>query len=429
MADLQFVRRLYPVFGGLLPLLLAGAALGSSYRGSEPRASVQVALPVKGGFPRGVRARVRIGSTTFWAHPSNPSRGKTRLRIPVRYIRAAAAETGSSVLRVRVRLMARHRDMLDTIVTVRADSSVRGGANAPGDSERLRWAPPRLNDPRTVMVASGQDPYILNLPTTNDYVVELPRGGVHGTVEINGGHNVVLIGGEVTVPRSANQHDNGADNTDTAIYVRGSTGTVHIEGVVIRAQPATQFDGIDVNAPLASVQVENVRMEDVYGSRSSEHADVIQTWGGAKALRVDRLSANGDYQGLTIAPALGRVASTELEKVDLKAEAPPPALAEATRGGGIMLWLTSGTGSCEASPVTLQEVYIANETSRLASADTVWPSPASRLPCGPVLAHNAVSWPALPVNGSVALEAPPGGPFVPQGVAGSSYVSPGYASG
>ncbi len=292
----------------------------------------------------------------------------------------------------------------------------------------LKWAPPTLTAPTVVTVASGHDPDVLNLNTRRDYTVRLPPTGIHGTVEINGGHNVVLIGGKITVPSTANQTDNGADGTDTAIYIRASTGTVHIEGVLIRADPDTEFDGIDVNAPEATVQVENVRVEDVYGSMTTEHADVIQTWGGAKALDVDNLTANGDYQGLTISPDLGSVGSADIENVDLTAEPRPAALAANTVGGGIMLWLTAGTNTCQSSPVALHKVYISDLTDRIEPVNTVWPSPSSGLACDPTVTGNSVSWPALPVTGSVTLGAPSQGPFVPEGVAGNAYTSPGYAT-
>jgi hypothetical protein len=256
--------------------------------------------------------------------------------------------------------------------------------------------------------------------------VELPPEGMHGTLEINGGHDVVLIGGEITVPSTANQTDNGADDTDTALYVRAATGTVHIEGVLIRADPGVMFDGIDVNAPEATVQVENVRMEDVYGTRTAEHADVIQTWGGVKELDIDGLSANGDYQGVTVAPALGAVGPVHLDDVDMTAEAAPPDLAADSSGGGIMLWLTRGTTTCESPPVTLQDVYIANRTGRIRSADSAWPSPASGLACASVADGETLTWPGLPVSGGVIMGSPPDGSFVPVGLAGNTYTSPGY---
>ena len=212
--------------------------------------------------------------------------------------------------------------------------------HSPPPLEKLTWGRPKLRQATVVHASNGENPAILSLDPRRDYVVKLPRQGLDGTLEINGGHNVVLIGGEVEVPSSANQTDNGADGTDTAIYVRASTGTVHIEGVLIKADEDTLYDGIDVNAPEATVQVENVRVEDVYGSLRTEHADVIQTWGGVKELDVDRLSANGDYQGLTVAPDLGRVGSVHLKHVDLSAEAPRRALPHRR----------SGAASCSGSP-------------------------------------------------------------------------------
>jgi hypothetical protein len=297
---------------------------------------------------------------------------------------------------------------------------------SPPARERLAWAPPRMKGAAVVHVPDGENPAILRLSTTRDYVVKLPPRGLHGTLEINGGHDVRLIGGEVKVPSSVNQTDNGADGSDTAIYVRAATGTVHIEGVLIKADTDTQFDGIDVNAPRARVQVENVRVKDVYGSLTTEHADVIQTWGGVRELDVDRLTARGDYQGLTIAPALGDVGTVHLKHVDMTAEAAPPSLAEGTVGGGIMLWLTSGTSTCQSASVTLAHVYIANRTARIRSANTVWPSPASKLGCAPVVSAHSLRWPRLPVSGAVNLGYPPRGSFVPEGVAGNDYRSPGY---
>lgn len=276
-------------------------------------------------------------------------------------------------------------------------------------------------------VQSGLDPDKLNLSTSRDYVLVLPPQGIHGTIWINGGHNVVLIGGEITVPSSANQTDNGADDTDTAIYVQGSTGTVHIEGVLINADPNVMFDGIDVNAPGATVDVENVRMENVYGSSTTEHADVIQTWGGASALRVDHLTAAGDYQGLTIAPALGTLGMADIRNVDLTLTESPAALAATTTGGGYMIWLTEGTTTCNSSPASFTNVYVANEADHVANSNTVWPPSTAALPCRSTLSADEVSWPGLPITGAVTLGSPTAGPFVPAGTAGNKYQSPGYA--
>lgn len=295
-------------------------------------------------------------------------------------------------------------------------------------SRMLAWAPPALSDPTTIELASGEDPDIVNLNPQQDYVLRMPAGGIHGTVEINGGHNVVLIGGEITVPSTANQTDNGQDDTDTALYIRGATGTVHVEGVLIDADPDVQYDAVDINAPQATVHIENVRVEDVWGSENTEHADVIQTWGGVKDLRVDRLTANGDYQGLTIDPNLGSVGSAEIENVDLADDARPSALAATTVGGGYMIWLTSGDDTCNAPTTTFENVYLDNLTNRVPDTNTMYPpSTGTSLPCAGVLSGDQMTWPDLPITGVVTLGTPPGGSFVPPGVAGLSYQSPGYS--
>ena len=238
---------------------------------------------------------------------------------------------------------------------------------------KLAWAPPIMQAPTTIGLKSGSDPEHLQLSPKHDYVLNMPPDGLHGTLEIDGGHNVTLIGGSVIVPSTANQTDNGKDNTDTAIYIRHSTGTIHIEGVLIKADHNVQYDGIDINAPKATVQIENVRVENIYGSATTEHADVIQPWGGVHLLEVDNLTADGDYQGLTINPNPASV-TADIRNVDLTADPRPAALAAHTSGGGIMLWLTGQTSCSAAARARLENVYVNNQSGRVATARTVWPS-------------------------------------------------------
>lgn len=299
-----------------------------------------------------------------------------------------------------------------------------GAAGTTPRSATLAWAPPLLVQPQTIRLPTTS--IHLELSTARDYVLTLPPTGMVGTLWIEGGHNVRLVGGSITVPATANQEDNGSDNTDTAIYVKNATGTVHIEGVAIAAQTNTLFDGIDISAPKATVQIENVRISRVFGSDTSMHADVVQTWGGVARLRIDRLSANGDYQGLTIDPDLGPVGSVDIRHTNLTVDPVPPALAAATSGGGHMLWLTQGTDTCTSARVHLSDVYIdARRSTGMRGANVVWPqASATSLPCRAVLQNGRVSWPQLPVTGSVTLGAPPGGPFVPPGSVGNGYRSP-----
>lgn len=297
-----------------------------------------------------------------------------------------------------------------------------------GHQTPLTWSPPRLVAPTTISLPTTSAHLQLN--PAKDYILKLPAAGLTGSLWIEGGHNVVMIGGTITVPSTANQTDNGADNTDTGIYVKNATGTVHIEGVAIGAQTNVMFDGIDINAPLATVQIENVRITKLWGSDTMMHADAVQTWGGVGTLRIDRLSADGDYQGLTIDPDLGPVGNVDIQDTDLTIDPIPSQLLSESKGGGHMIWLTKGASTCNApSSVTLQNVYVNNTTTSLglSPADLVWPQATNtNLSCASVDRNGSFSWPHLPVTGTVTLGAPPGGQFVPAGVAGSNYVSPGY---
>jgi hypothetical protein len=316
--------------------------------------------------------------------------------------------------------------LLVSPIKARAATLADGSAFSADQATNLAWAPPSLVDPQTIDVPDSVQH--LALSHSRDYVLKLPAGGRTGALWIDGGHNVVLIGGQITIPSSANQVDNGEDDTDTGIYIDGATGTVHIEGVLITGQPNVMFDGIDVNAPLATIQIENVRVDNVWGSDTTEHADVIQTWGGFKNLRIDHLTANGDYQGLTIDPDLGSEGTADIRNVDLTLDPPPAALASTTVGGGHMIWLSNQTKSCKsATSIRFSNVYVDTTNPRVPSMNTVWPEAhSSDLPCPGTLSGNSVTWPSLPVTGSVTLGSPLGGSFVPSGVAGLNYTSPGY---
>lgn len=288
------------------------------------------------------------------------------------------------------------------------------------DPNHLRWSSPALKNP-VVLHASTRGNHF-DLSTTRDYIIVVPRPRLLGTLWIEGGHNVVVVGGHITVPAWANQRDNGADDTDTGIYVEGASGTVHLEGLLIDAMPDVMFDAIDINAPRAAVEIERVRVNGLYGSDRAEHADAVQTWGGVRELRIDELSVVGDYQGLTIDPDLGPVGNVEIDNADLTLQAVPARLRGISVGGGHMVWLTRGADSCESGHVRLSDVYVNDQISRkVPPADTVWPARNSSLPCRARIRAGRASWPRLPVSGFVALSEPRGGPFVPTRLVGGNY--------
>ena len=91
-------------------------------------------------------------------------------------------------------------------------------------------------------------------------------------------------------------------------------------------------------------------------------------------------------------------------------------------------WFTYGTSSCASYPITLSNVYVKEPNGTLAD-NAVWPDPANSYPGGCQGAYNGglASWPTLStLTGGVTTGLPPGGDYVPSGVAGINYISPGY---
>jgi hypothetical protein len=162
---------------------------------------------------------------------------------------------------------------------------------------KLTWAPPKLMNPITETVTP--DHRNLKLDPNRDYVVVLPRTPVTlpGGVEISGGHNVVMIGGVVQVPSMGETSD---VKKRRGFYLKGQTGTIHIEGVRMTGDLSDGFN-LDEREG-ATVQIQNVQVDLVHGSHDGHHADVLQTWAGPRILRVDGLRAATEYQGFFLLP-------------------------------------------------------------------------------------------------------------------------------
>jgi hypothetical protein len=284
-------------------------------------------------------------------------------------------------------------------------------SSASGRTE-LRWAPPQLHRPVTIKLGRGRS--VLDLDNRRDYILVFPNGLKRGATTIKGGRNVIVRGGWATVPPGGRE-----DADRQAIYIKGSVGTVHLEGLLLQGTRGVSWDAIDINAPRARVQIENVRVEGVSGSFEGWHADVVQPFGGVRELRIDRLSATSNYQGLQIPTDLRRVGGVSVQNVDLSYFDTRPSM------GGKLLWLTSGADSCRSPQVSLNEVYVQPKAGR-ALASTVWPMVDSSLGCRAVAGAGAVSWPGLGVRGQVRAGSPPGGSFVPRSRVGLGYRTPGF---
>jgi hypothetical protein len=149
-----------------------------------------------------------------------------------------------------------------------------GSVPASPTSTLLRWAPPALVNPITIVLGTGET--TTTMDPNQDYIIQMPSTKKVGYTYLIGGHNIVIMGGYVTIPVSG---DTTNDAPSRAIYVKNATGTVHIEGLLVDASGGGMSDGIDISAPAATVQVENVRVDGIFGYANEFHADVDR--GGA----------------------------------------------------------------------------------------------------------------------------------------------------
>jgi hypothetical protein len=144
---------------------------------------------------------------------------------------------------------------------------------------------------------------------------------------------------------------------------------------------------------------------------------VLQTWGNAAELRVDRLSGDSDYGGILLqAEFNGPHGPVELRRTNVVGQ---PSARQ-------LFWVANQSG---AGPVALDEVWVDVPPERgggLSQAvrptnDLVIGSDSEGRP--------TASWPEATepaIVGMVTEGSPPGGDFVPTGVAGIGYESPGY---
>jgi hypothetical protein len=151
-----------------------------------------------------------------------------------------------------------------------------------------------LTSPITIYLSN--DNHSLKLDASKDYRLIMPKTVLDvgtGTLSINGGRNVVLVGGELT-----------SRGTGGTIRATNQSGTLHIEGLHISG--ASLKEGIQFqNESKAVVQLQNIRFDTVHGSYSGHHADLIQFWGGGpETMRIDRLTGSTTYQGFMFQDAV-----------------------------------------------------------------------------------------------------------------------------
>ncbi|MGJ3239841.1 MAG: putative Ig domain-containing protein [Anaerolineae bacterium] len=287
----------------------------------------------------------------------------------------------------------------------------------------LRWAPPELDNPTTINVRTSGNRTI-KLDSNRDYILNMPDTPVTEALRLQGGRNIVLIGGEIDIPY---QGSNPTRSSRTGIKIKDSTGTVHIEGVWIYGEDLSE--GIQIDAPDAIVQIQNVRIEDIRArdqvNFTDNHPDLIQPYGNVVELRVDHFTGATDYQGFMLkADFNGSLGTVDISNANIIAR--PTAR--------YLIWFSNVNN---AGDVTFENVYLDLPSGRHGSlGNAVWPRERASYPNQAQVIDTSdgsgVTWPAEMrprIHGYILEGTPPQGDYVRQDQVGIGYVPVGYSDG
>jgi hypothetical protein len=246
---------------------------------------------------------------------------------------------------------------------------------------------------------------------------------------------VIIIGGQINLSVPCSDASSACRGINIS---KPTSGTVFIEGVWIHnpQSPITQStsDGINVDDSASNpsdIVLQNIRIDGISGcSGGADHADVFQPYSvpGAR-IRIDRLTGTTNCQGMTLDPDLswrvhGRLAAEyAIKRANINVLA-NPYHGVANR---YAWWLTGGRtqDDCLSGPISMTDVY-AQEPDGTLKLNSVWPDTDQPEACRSRWAAPTLAFPGSPlIQGVVAAGSPPGGDYVPEGVAGLRYRSPG----
>jgi hypothetical protein len=290
------------------------------------------------------------------------------------------------------------------------------GSTGAGATARLTWAPPALSDPLLVAVTNANRR--LYLDDSRDYRLTIVEP-LTRELWIEGGRNVVVIGGHITVDELGADTPY-QDNTGVKVRSGAASGTVHLEGLLVEGRYLG--DGIAI-ATQRNVQIENVRVERAHDNVKGAHADCIQVQQGVGRLRMDRFTCSTERQGVFLGDHDGAITSADLRRTNVIG-AP----------GKHLLWQ-----STPSFPLNLVEVELGIATGSHPWAPFgfwVYPQRDGRMYSGgldrqrrAVVSRDGkrLWFVGSRISGVVQKAAPGARDFVPLGVAGMAYASPGYA--
>lgn len=169
-----------------------------------------------------------------------------------------------------------------------ASSTPTATSSSTASGRALAWSRPSMSNPvthhvggttgTTYTAASGQDTIIhFDSPVTT-------------RLNLSGGHNWEIIGGEINI--------NGSCQTSDAcngLTVSGANGTIYVEGLYMHG--STLNDGFKGNSPYATWIMQNSLINGVHGTQSSYHSDCWQPYGGFQHFYMDYVTCYTTMQG------------------------------------------------------------------------------------------------------------------------------------
>lgn len=273
-------------------------------------------------------------------------------------------------------------------------------------AQDLRWPAPALDNPTTIELGTGTT--TSKLDPAKDYIVRLPAATKRGSTVLIGGRNVVMIGGEITVP--------AGDPYQRGLYIKDATGTVHVEGIHFDMSGA-ESDAIVIAAPLATVQLQVIRVDGVHGWFKSWHADIVQPWGGVRRLLIDRLTGVTRYQGIQLSALTGPIGEIVISRTNLIGSGSQVwASGKLGGNGGFLFWAECSL----TAKVTIEASYL-NPRKVRGPALAAYPDRSTKCPAALSADRKMVLFPHLPIAGGFTIGKPNGGDYVRPNSVGTGY--------
>jgi hypothetical protein len=292
----------------------------------------------------------------------------------------------------------------------------------PPSDGTLMWSPPALSNPQTINVTNSGQRYF-ELTAGQDYIVKLPSTPLgrytgqagYPALWLAGGRNVVIVGGEIKIDELAIP-SLGSFN-QRGIVFSGQTGTVHVEGVWIHGNGMAQAISFDNGRGQCGIaQIQNSRLETPHpvwhtneGEPVEVHTDTLQSWCGPTTLRLfqDTLISTGNVLQFQPRKYISNHPLTgwDYRHVNFVNTTPE----------SYALWKQFGPWAEYHEDLWLQT----HPNHPWASQHSAWANDATCWPCW----NPGGSWPITGEAFHIGLRS---SDFVPVGVAGVGYVSPGY---